>query len=145
MIASSERRRANSLRVAALRRSSACCARAWRAGLSPGRATAGLAAGLALAGFAPRGAAGPIGRASCPGSGRIGMPGRGGNGSGVAGFFNAATFFGGGAAFFAAGFFLGAALLRVVIHALRRGREARKILVPPCGSSQRNRLNAYTF
>src|SRR5215469_5626817 len=54
------------------------------------------------------------------------MPGRGGSGNGVAGFFNAATFFGGGAAFFAAGFFLGAALLRVVIHALRRGRGARR-------------------
>src|SRR5215469_1189771 len=73
------------------------------------------------------------------------MPGRGGSGNGVAGFFDAATFFGGGAAFFAAGFFLGAALLRVLIHALRRGRQARKFLVKPCGSSQRNRLNAYTI
>ncbi|MBU6506055.1 MAG: hypothetical protein KGQ82_00995 [Alphaproteobacteria bacterium] len=73
------------------------------------------------------------------------MPGRGGNGNGVAGFFNAATFFGGGAAFFAAGFFLGAALLRVFIHALRCERRARKIRVPPYESSQRNRLNAYTI
>ena len=54
------------------------------------------------------------------------MPGRGGSGNGVAGFFNAATFLGGGADFLAAGFFLGGALLRVLIYALRSGRRARE-------------------